>query len=566
MENINYLEEMFHPLTNSGSNNKRKSQQAEKEPSPVVVLKDTTNTPSKKIRNSQEKQASLLISESPTIDYLKSQSSSVAEEILSIISVHQKELREKNVQKEKMDNIVGILKAVTLTLEHFNIAPMGSGLCLASPERAEAEFYAIAKKILQISGVIGKLEGVKRGEALLLVLNCIKQSFTEGIKLDHKDIPDVPIEMLVSLMAPSTPVKTLRRRTTFLLPNPLKDNTTSDGPYKTGYLIKRSKHLASLKSSRKRWCVLSDSNLSIFKSSVQTGSKKVIALKDIVSIKQWRKDNGFIVESTQYTVKLLCDSETEAACWMLAIDTMIRALREGSSEQKLGVSSSSSSSTLKRFSTISRKSSILGRDLSLPLTPSMVPLSTEVVVISKEERSKLLQLAHLQPFTSGTIKSSTYDEEWGYKYSEEKSVSTIFNVSWGTDILHYKWNGEWLWPVQGTQMSLGVGYFDGGYLLWYSPESVNIVYTDDESKANITVKSEPFIRYLYVPHLLGFIAISHNDNPSMTWTWSRHFLFASSSQETGNNSTKRGEWLKEGKVPEVIVMLLQMMRYYRTGR
>eukprot|EP01113_Clastostelium_recurvatum_P003784 TRINITY_DN11667_c0_g1_i1.p1 TRINITY_DN11667_c0_g1~~TRINITY_DN11667_c0_g1_i1.p1 ORF type:complete len:476 (-),score=146.00 TRINITY_DN11667_c0_g1_i1:22-1449(-) len=475
--------------------------------------------------------------------------------------------------------------------------------------------------MLQVKAVIHKVEGIKRGEALASVIKCVRDAFIDGVTPVASDIPSVPIEMMVSLItttnaAPLSPASIAKNRTLRRLPavaSCSQMSVTIDVPYKTGYLSKKSK--IPLKPAQKRWCVLNGHNFTIFKSSIQSDSKKVIKLEDITGITMSRSGSGFTLRSKvktaankeeNYSVRFDCDLDTEAARWVLSVDAMIGQTRRASA----GAKATNGDGDAGKHA---------DKELELPLSPSAMEARLidetrpEPTALDPATKAKLLRIAYMLPYAGGVMKSSTYDEEWKYtrqdastklhKGIKDNSVEdnltdgTIVNASWGGELLQYRWDGQWMYPMYGSQMSLGVGCWNGGYLSWFAPANVSVAYQmpdkQDDNKAaprvTITATGEPFIKYLYVPHQLSYVAVSHRSHPDMTWTWVRHFLVsscpatASSSSSsslssasssftsslnttTPDTSSNGGEWLKEGHVPEPVVMLLQMLRYYRTGR
>ncbi|EGC28720.1 hypothetical protein DICPUDRAFT_159813 [Dictyostelium purpureum] len=132
-----------------------------------------------------------------------------------------------------------------------------------------------------------------------------------------------------------------------------------------------------------------------------------------------------------------------------------------------------------------------------------------------------------------------------FRFGEEEWIycdSKLTNNCW-SEPLEYLWDGCTLVASSESKTHMGKGRWNGVWLTWYSEEKIK----------------EPYLKYLYQPSLKQFTFDSFPIRNQFSWTLSRHFLVSSS-------SLAGGEWIIEGDFPPALVMLVQMMKYYRAGK
>jgi hypothetical protein len=128
----------------------------------------------------------------------------------------------------------------------------------------------------------------------------------------------------------------------------------------------------------------------------------------------------------------------------------------------------------------------------------------------------------------GTIASS-FEESWCYTAD---GIAIREHDSNYEDSV-YNWDGESFCHVSGQ--NCGTGKWDGVNLAWYTTSNA----------------TEPFIQYLLQD---GQYTHWKSDTTDYDWKWTRHFLAS---------MRAKGHWSVEGRVPQPVVMMLQVMRYVR---
>jgi len=170
------------------------------------------------------------------------------------------------------------------------------------------------------------------------------------------------------------------------------------------------------------------------------------------------------------------------------------------------------------------------------------PLMSEENGCCMDNPIKILLLRKLfkSSYAGGIVKSA--DEEW--QYNSDGSIVCLV----GKYKISYTWTGEFLQPSLGNEIfNFGTGKWDGVSLFWFPSAS-----SGDGLKNTIgqfCFARKPWSHYLFCAKNREYLS----EDSSNEWKWSRHFL-ASKEDEP--------EWIVEGEIPEPVVMLLQMMRYY----
>lgn len=152
--------------------------------------------------------------------------------------------------------------------------------------------------------------------------------------------------------------------------------------------------------------------------------------------------------------------------------------------------------------------------------------------LDEQEQRELLRYVHLEGYKGGILKMSR-EEEWHYW------PKGLVKSDRGVDPpLTYSWDGESFTPVlRGEEEeSYGWGRWNGVWMEWHAPG------TSSSVPAVLTYQWHPVAREYRTERA--------DDN----WKWTRHFLASTSGQ---------GEWIMEGEIPEVVVMMLQMLVYAR---
>lgn len=171
-----------------------------------------------------------------------------------------------------------------------------------------------------------------------------------------------------------------------------------------------------------------------------------------------------------------------------------------------------------------------------------IPLLSEEngCCIDKSVKMLLLRSIYKSGYKGGIVKSG--DEDW--QYNSEGSVHCIV----GALRLNYTWTGEFLQPSVGSKaINMGTGKWDGVNLYWFAPAGPQNGIKN--TLGEFYHSREPSSHYIYDEKDGEYIS----DDGRKEWKWSRHFLASKESER---------EWIVEGDIPQPVIMLLQLMRYY----
>ncbi|GAM20763.1 hypothetical protein SAMD00019534_039380 [Acytostelium subglobosum LB1] len=479
------------------------------------------------------------------LDIIKTRSFSEIEFVLAALSQSQRTLNERtkdmyqpydDMELEIFDKKCKIKRDVTVMLEllkQYNFAmdivdidgqsaeddpsagstPGASGgvtpAAAGSNDDMERKTFLLAKKILFLKMEITKTPSTKRAYILFTIID----SITKYLRTDiiPSEVQAIPLEMTITMGSMASIQQQL-----------------SGTVYKKGALCKK-KDRSIVSKFIQRWIVLTHSELLIYSSEK---SDRLLHRKSLFNISKiaYTPKEDYPHCFTIHFVNADGASEQQAHVDDAHRGKYMVAGKTGSGNS----SSSNSSSSSSNGSSKSKQSIILSCENNEEVVQWVLAIDGITRSNFKSSMDLITKEAMLSTFKTNH-KGGVFrfgDEEWHYRDGR------LTNQMWG-DMLEYIWDGYKLVPAQHSQMSLGHGRWNGVWLTWYG------------ERAN-----EPYLKYLHQPLERNYIVDCYPLRNQFTWTWSRHFLVCASG----------GEWICEGDVPPALVMLVQMMKYYRIGR
>ncbi|KAF2074928.1 hypothetical protein CYY_003761 [Polysphondylium violaceum] len=378
-------------------------------------------------------------------------------------------------------------------------------------DEMERKTFLLAKQVLFLKMEMNKAVNPKRAFILNTVITSISKFLSTGTV--PKQIPAIPLEMTITMGLNNS-----------LLPH--INNTI----YKKGFLTKRKNRTLGGPKFSQKWVVLSHSEIFIYSSEKedQLLIKKPLNELSSIQINSSQKEG---LPSNSFTL------------FFSNIDFNNEIIEEwGTASLSNSFSSSSlSASSNNNGSSVSSNSN---KKKTMTFTcESQDDLAQWVLAIDGVSNSNFKSTMDLNQKELYLHGYKTNYKGGSFRFGEEEWIycdGKLTNQCWG-DLLEYHWDGCTLVPSPHSKLSLGKGRWNGVWLTWYCEEKIK----------------EPYLKFLYQPNQKQYIVDSFPIKNQYIWTWSRHFLVSS-----GHG----GEWIVEGDVPPVLVMLVQMMKYYRVGR
>eukprot|EP01132_Coremiostelium_polycephalum_P005123 gene5123-6378_t len=427
--------------------------------------------------------------------------------------VHENKYKEKkNKVSHDINVILEILKQFNFGFDTIDIDTVDQFDTLGGDEM-ERKIFLLAKKILYLKMEISKSSSLKRVFILFTIINFISKYLKS--RIIPNEVPSVPIEMTITMGIGSSILSHI--------------STTI---YKKGYLIKKKNRPLGAKFSTK-WIVLTHCELLIYSSE---------------------KEDTLILKKNLNEMNQISITPKDGYPFTFSIHFIESDHSNNNNNNNNGINNNSNNS-------LSMSSSNEDWNLKSPITTSNNGngKKSKTLVFSCENQEELgnwvlsfdgilnsnfkscMDLSQKEPLLSyfkSNFKGGMFrfgDEEWHY------CDGKLQNQSWG-ELLEYNWDGCTLEPSPNSKILMGKGRWNGVWLTWYG-----------EGKTK-----DPYLKYLYQPIQRQYIVDSYPIRNQYTWTWSRHFLVSSYSGG--------GEWICEGEIPPVLVMLVQMMKYYKVGR
>ncbi|KYR00070.1 hypothetical protein DLAC_03216 [Tieghemostelium lacteum] len=434
--------------------------------------------------------------------------------------------------------IMEILKQYNFGFEMVEV-DMDMNLDLFGGDDAERKTFLLAKKILNLKMEISKATSSKRVYILGSIINSILQYLSSSVI--PTEVNSIPIEMTITMGMTSSIIPHL-----------------SQNVYRKGNLFKKkSRTIGSTKFSSK-WVVLTHSEFLIYSSEKEESvlyRKSLLDLQSIVlnSQKEYNTANCF-------TLNFLDNNNSSSSNNGANISSNSQQMSDnnlmlGNEDWNTSGSLSSSFngfSGSKSFGS-SHGSGNSGKNGKVQLKPLVFYsdqyedyqqwiLSLDGILNSNfksimdlTQKEQMLSM-YKSNFRGGSFRYGEH-EEWNYYDGK----LTLQSSQWEQG-LEYQWDGCTLSPTSNSKVSFGRGRWNGVWLTWYSEEK----------------SKEPFLKYLYQPIQKQYILDSYPIRSQYSWTWSRHFLVCS--------ATGGGEYICEGEIPPSLVMLVQMLKYYKASK
>ncbi|EGG23212.1 hypothetical protein DFA_05344 [Cavenderia fasciculata] len=483
-----------------------------------------------------------LVPDDIDIDEIKTRSIEYIEYILAKLSEHQKNLNshpngntsiyqlDDLMQLESFEKKCRIRHDIAVMLEiikQFNIGfdLIDMEIDFDLGDEMERKTFLLAKKVLYLKMEVKKSFTKKRANILFTIIHCIFQFLQASII--PKEVPTIPLEMSITMGNGSG-----------LHPH------IGSIVYKRGYLNKKKGRSLGTKFSTK-WVILTHSHLLIYNNDKEEELLHKKSLSDLTSIQltpltKEGYQNCFTV-SFVYTKNetspsssggASADRDESANMMMMDVDDW----NVSSSNLHMAAASSKQKKV---------KSFVFTTTSDSP-NEEMIEWMLSIDGVIHSNFKSLMDLSIKEQFLSSFKAATKFrgglfkhrDEEWHYS-----GDGRLVNENLDGQRIEYTWDGCTLSP-DNKDSTLGRGRWNGVFLAWYG----GVGGTD----------REPYLKYLYQPIERNYIVDSYPVRQQFTWTWSRHFLVSS-----GGGA---GEWLIEGDVPPCLVMLVQMMKYYKLGR